>query len=61
MMVWWGAFWIFVVVGLIWLVFKGVTGTTVMDDSPEAVLKRRYARGDLNQQEYEQRLDDLRK
>ncbi len=30
------------------------------DDSPEAILKRRYARGELNRDEYEQRLKDLR-
>ena len=31
------------------------------EDSPEAVLKRRYARGELDREEYERTLSDLRK
>ena len=31
------------------------------EESPEAILKRRYARGELDEQEYERRLNNLRK
>ncbi|MEO8520182.1 MAG: SHOCT domain-containing protein [Acidobacteriota bacterium] len=31
------------------------------EDSPEAILKRRYAHGDVDREEYERRLADLRK
>lgn len=31
------------------------------DDSPEAILKRRYARGELDREEYERLLEDLRR
>jgi len=30
-------------------------------ESPETILKQRYARGDLDRDEYERRLSDLRK
>ena len=30
-------------------------------ESPEAILKRRYARGDIDRDEYQRRLDDIRK
>jgi uncharacterized membrane protein len=31
------------------------------DDSPETILKRRYARGEIDRNEYERHLSDLRK
>ena len=31
------------------------------EDSPETVLKRRYARGEIDREDYERRLSDLRK
>jgi uncharacterized membrane protein len=30
-------------------------------ESPEAILKRRYASGEINREEYERRLTDIRK
>jgi sortase A len=32
-----------------------------VDDTPEQVLKRRYARGEINRDEYQQRLNDVRR
>jgi putative membrane protein len=62
MMGWWGLIWILVLGAFVWLVARGVTGRSANhEDSPEVILKRRYARGELNRDEYEQRLTDLRK
>jgi len=30
-------------------------------ESPEAILKRRYARGEIDREEYQRRLEDLRR
>ncbi len=32
-----------------------------LSDSPEEILKKRYARGEIDRDEYEQRLNDLRR
>lgn len=61
MMIWWWAFWALVVCGLIWLVVAIGTRRTNAEDSAEAILKRRYARGELSRDEFERRLSDLRK
>ena len=31
------------------------------DDTPEQILKRRYAKGDIEREEYQRRLEDLRR
>jgi uncharacterized membrane protein len=36
-------------------------GTQARRRLPEAILKRRYARGELDEQEYERRLNNLKK
>lgn len=62
MMVWWWIFWILVIAAVVWFVARSVGGrTTAQEDSPETILKRRYARGEMSRDEYEQRLNDLRK
>jgi putative membrane protein len=62
MMGWWGLIWILVIGAFVWLVARGVSQRPAgHEDSPEAILKRRYARGELSREEYEQRLADLRK
>jgi putative membrane protein len=59
-------FWV-VVVGLVVLVVYRMTRTSSLDgrsgrkDSPEAVLKTRYANGEIGKQEYESKLADLRR
>ena len=63
-----GWFWIGPVVGVIllfavlWMVYRAAnrTGATP-DDTPEQILKRRYARGEIGREEYEQKLVDLRR
>lgn len=59
------AFWIAVIVGIVflirWLVISTRTGghVTRSEDSPLEILKRRYARGEINKQEYEEKKKDL--
>jgi putative membrane protein len=52
-----------VLVVLVWAITRAAApppaGRT--EDSPEAILKRRYARGELNREEYDRTLADLRK
>lgn len=64
-----GWMWLWWLVGLavlllfVWAVARaaGSTGSRGPEESPEAVLKRRYARGEMDDQEYERRLGNLRK
>jgi putative membrane protein len=63
----WMAFWwisgIAVLLLLVWVITRtagsGSSGRT--DDTPEQILKRRYARGELDRDDYERRLSDVRK
>jgi len=53
-----------VVVGFAWWIARmgGSSGAgSAGDASPETILKRRYARGEIDREEYERRLSDLRK
>ena len=56
-------FWGLVIWGIIALVrgvsTPGSSGSSNQADSPMEVLKRRYARGEINKQEYEERKKDL--
>jgi putative membrane protein len=36
-------------------------GSATRQDSPEAILKRRYAKGEINREEYQRMLEDLRR
>jgi putative membrane protein len=63
---WWMALWwlfgLTFLVLIVWVVTRaggGFPGRT--DDTPEQILKRRYARGEIQREEYERRLDDLRR
>jgi putative membrane protein len=68
---WWGAwgilmmlmmflFWLLVVVGLVaavrWLIAKGKNPQA---DSALAILRERYARGEINKEEFESKKKDL--
>ena len=61
MMTGWSIFWTLIVLGAMWLVLRSGTLVPGQTDSPETVLKRRYAHGDIDREEYERRLNDLRK
>ena len=59
------AFWIAVIVGIIflirWLVISTCAGgrATKMEDSALEILKRRYALGEINKEEFEEKKKDL--
>lgn len=60
-----GIFWILLLVLLIWLVVGVIRprGSGGGDDAPSAreILDRRYARGEISREQYEQQLEDLRR
>jgi putative membrane protein len=67
-MMWWGTGWIFmlifwglIVFGLIllirWLI--GMTKATRAEESALDILKKRYARGEIDKEEFEQKKKDI--
>ena len=60
MWIWW-----LLVIGVVVIIFRRMTGVgdkrDTRHDSPEETLKRRYANGDIDRDEYDRRLADLRK
>ncbi len=65
-MVWTWIGWLAILVAIVslavWAARSGVSSAQPeRDDSPEEILKRRYARGELDREEYQRRLDDLRR
>ncbi len=61
---WWGGLiFVLVIAATVWLVGAAVGTPQVRAggaDDPETLLKRRYARGDIDRDEYRRRLDDLK-
>jgi putative membrane protein len=64
-MAWMGLWWILgavLIAVLAWVVLKSTRGpSSNPSQSPEQILKRRYAKGELDQQTYERMLGELRK
>ncbi len=61
MPLWW-AFGAGFMVLLVWLITRASGGAAPrIEDSPEQILKRRYARGEIDREEYQRRLEDLRR
>ena len=61
MFLWW-VFGFGLIVLFVWLLVRAAAPTMVREgESPELILKRRYARGEIDRDEYERRLTDLRK
>ena len=62
----WMCLWWVVGLGLlvlfVWAVARAAGSSSPRgEDSPEAILKRRYARSEVDREEYERKLTDLRK
>ena len=54
--------WLVLIAAIVWLIAAAVNPRIpVGGDDPETVLKRRYARGEIDRDEYQRRLDDLRR
>ena len=61
---WMALWWVFafgVIALFVWLLAKAAGPAVREGESPELILKRRYARGDIDRDEYERRSSDLRK
>lgn len=60
---WMWGFWILVFVALILGLQRALSGRGEggAEGSPERLLKARYARGEIDQSEYQRRLEDLRR
>ena len=60
MVLWW-----LVAIVVLVLVVRLVAGSlgpgSRADESPEQILKRRYAKGEIEREEYQRRLEDLRR
>lgn len=56
---WW---WVggLVIIAVLWLAMSA-GNRTARPDSPERILKRRYAGGEITRDEYERKLQDLRR
>ena len=48
-------------VALLWFLFNTFRPSSPVNESPEAILKRRYAAGEIDTDEYERRFAVLRK
>jgi len=65
---WWMPFgWILgllLLIALVWMIAARTTGgisARSVEDSAEQILKRRYARGEIDRDDYERRLSDIRR
>lgn len=49
------------IVFFVWLLVRAAGPAVREGESPELILKRRYAHGEIDRDDYERRLSDLRK
>jgi putative membrane protein len=58
----WGIGGLVLLLLFVWLVARIAAGSPAAPlETPEQILKRRYARGEIDSEEYERRLTDVRK
>jgi len=61
MVLWWG-FGLVVLALLAWVIAKTAGGFSMRSgETPEQILKRRYARGEIDRDDYQRRLEDVRR
>ena len=53
-------FWVFVILGVIFLI-RIISGSAKKEETALDILKKRYARGDINKEAYDRMRDDLLK
>jgi putative membrane protein len=59
-----GFWWIIaiaIIIGIVWAIARTNRSAMPRGDSPEAILKRRYASGEIDKDQYEKMLADLRR
>ncbi len=61
---WWWVIGLIIVIAVVWMVVKGMSqsnrpGNQPVNKSALEILKERYARGEINKQEFEERKKDL--
>lgn len=61
MMLWWPIGVILLVVVLLWVGVQAGVRRTTAENEAEVILKRRYAQGEINREQYDAMLRDLRK
>ncbi len=59
MMWFWPLLLVAVVVAVLWAVLRG--SRREEQERPEEILKRRYARGEIDEEEYRRKMDELRR
>lgn len=65
-MAWMGLWWLIGIAALlacVWIVLRAAAASSSAGphtESPEQILKQRYARGEVDREEFQQRLNDLR-
>jgi len=61
MVLWWG-FGLVVLALLAWVIAKAAGGFSMRSgETPEQILKRRYACGEIDRDDYQRRLEDVRR
>jgi len=60
MLLWW-ILGLALVLAFVWFIVPASRRGGPPAETPEQILKRRYARGEMDRQEYERKLEDLRR
>lgn len=58
---WMWIFWVLLVAGIAWVALRIARRDGGRSGSPEQILRSRYARGEIEREEYERRLADIRR
>jgi uncharacterized membrane protein len=61
MSLWWWIFIVPVLIAVVWFALSAARRKDSAQESPDQVLKRRYANGEMDRGTYERKLEDLRR